>query len=147
MATPSPSRPSGCACTAKGGPLYASRTTLRQLLAKQPHLVRLNRWAAASPSGIAAIELLPQPTAIMEDGGAVARQCVLRSTKRRYTKMMQNISNKLTISALIRNLTQQHVLQSITSVAPPYRHLLTPPSEIFRGSGEKFLTRCTHRLY
>ena len=57
-----------CLIAPQGGPLYVSRVTLRQLLAEQPHLLRLNRWAAANPSGIAAIELLPQPTAIMEDG-------------------------------------------------------------------------------
>ena len=57
-----------CLIAPHGGPLYVSRITLAQLLAEQPHLVRLNRWAVASPSAITNIVLQPKPVAIMADG-------------------------------------------------------------------------------
>ena len=58
-----------CLIATQGGQFYTSQTTLRQLQAEQPHLVRLNRWAVVNPSAITNIELQPRPVATMADGG------------------------------------------------------------------------------
>ena len=67
-----------CLIATQGGPLYVSNTPLRQLLAMQPHLVRLNRWAVVNPSAITNIELQPRPVAIMADGVqiSVSKRCL-----------------------------------------------------------------------
>ena len=116
-----------CLIAPQGGPLYASRTTLRQLQAKHPHLLPLNRWAVANPSAITNIELQPRPVAIMANGVRLntsgRRQATCPTKTQVSIDLIINTLNIIASRFICKCLTDNTLTQQTSSPHPNFPNI------------------------